>query len=213
MLFGVGQIVLLTNFLLFTFIRNSAGLFEAFGFGGLGQPAFISLVLFQFIRWVTAVCGGVSHTESARVRIYMMAHTHTHTCFCHARLPRHVLQSLNRLADPHVPPSIPHFPGTCSTRHMLLPMHHACFPARQTGKSRVAFSHLPSKCTACCSHIALSTRFPKCTCCISSPIDEVVHYAQNVVSRTFEFQADGFAVSQVRRGGGSKPQAIDVRIQ
>lgn len=30
---------------------------------------------------------------------------------------------------------------------------------------------------------------------IVGPIDEVVHYASNVVSRSFEFQADGFAVS------------------
>lgn len=30
---------------------------------------------------------------------------------------------------------------------------------------------------------------------ISSPVDEVIHYLQNIISRRFEFQADGFAVS------------------
>lgn len=49
MLFCVGQIVTLVSFGLFTLIRNSPGLFKSFGFGHLGQPAFVSLVLFQFL--------------------------------------------------------------------------------------------------------------------------------------------------------------------
>mmetsp|Transcript_22614 Transcript_22614/g.67349 ORF Transcript_22614/g.67349 Transcript_22614/m.67349 type:complete len:451 (-) Transcript_22614:668-2020(-) len=48
-LFAVSQAVILSNFLLFTLIRASPGLFESFGFGGLGQPVFVSLVVFQFI--------------------------------------------------------------------------------------------------------------------------------------------------------------------
>ncbi|GAX75985.1 hypothetical protein CEUSTIGMA_g3428.t1 [Chlamydomonas eustigma] len=78
-LFTVNQFVMLFSFSLFTFIRNSQGLLDSFGFSGMGQPAFISMVLFQFI---------------------------------------------------------------------------------------------------------------------SSPLDEVIQFCQNLVSRTFEFQADGFAVSQ-----------------
>jgi STE24 endopeptidase len=48
MLFVVGQLVMLAQFSLFTFIRSSDSLYTSFGFMD-AQPAFISLLLFQFI--------------------------------------------------------------------------------------------------------------------------------------------------------------------
>jgi len=50
-LFALGQSILLAQFSVFTFIRTCPHLFESFGFGGegVGYPAFISLVLFQYI--------------------------------------------------------------------------------------------------------------------------------------------------------------------
>ena len=48
MLFAVGVAVMLLQFSLFAFIRNSGGLFRSFGFGDL-RPAIVSLMLFQSI--------------------------------------------------------------------------------------------------------------------------------------------------------------------
>lgn len=45
---GIIQFNLMTQFLLFTFIRNAPGLFESFGFLGV-KPAFIAFTLFSAV--------------------------------------------------------------------------------------------------------------------------------------------------------------------
>lgn len=194
-MFVVGQITILLQFSLFTFIRTSDELLVSFGFTD-AKPVFIALVLFQFIiSPLDEVCGCHVHIHYSASKSVLdvcgwlpffsrCAHVHAGqgwhcvlgckvwdmtmqpTCFDNLfGVPMPLLLLLH-------PPCIP---WTLHTAY-----YTACIDISGTFSSVLPFER-------CHQH-------PPCVPPATVPFPmQVIRYLTNVMSRTFEFQADGFA--------------------